>query len=136
MTQDQSHCTETGFNTIENSDKPLVLKELKKLWEKQDPNLPWEKGVYDESNTFLLDDSPYKALRNPVSSSFSFNFFSFYHQLKVLIGFTIHNSYFQPNTAIFPYTYSYRNTQDNGLGESLCLCLIYFCLYSLRLSHK
>ncbi|CAH1442941.1 unnamed protein product [Lactuca virosa] len=83
---DQSHCTETGFNTIENSDKPLVLKELKKLWEKQDPNLPWDKGVYDESNTFLLDDSPYKALRNP------------------------------PNTAIFPYTYSYRNTQDNGLG--------------------
>lgn len=83
---DQSHCTETGFNTIENSDKPLVLKELKKLWEKQDPNLPWDKGVYDESNTFLLDDSPYKALRNP------------------------------PYTAIFPYTYSYRNTRDNGLG--------------------
>lgn len=83
---DQSHCTETGFNTIENSDKPLVLKELKKLWEKQDPNLPWDLGEYDESNTFLLDDSPYKALRNP------------------------------PYTAIFPYTYSYRNTKDNGLG--------------------
>lgn len=64
--QDQSHCTETGFNTIENTEKPLVLKELKKLWEKQDPNLPWDKGVYAESNTLLLDDSPYKALRNPV----------------------------------------------------------------------
>ncbi|KAI3685027.1 hypothetical protein L6452_34258 [Arctium lappa] len=83
---DQSHCTETGFNTIENSDKPLVLKELKRLWEKQDPSLPWDSGVYDETNTLLLDDSPYKALRNP------------------------------PYTAIFPYTYCYRNTQDDGLG--------------------
>ncbi|KAI3820150.1 hypothetical protein L1987_14008 [Smallanthus sonchifolius] len=85
---DQSHCTETGFNTIENSGKPLVLKELKKLWEKQDPNLPWDRGVYDESNTLFLDDSPYKALRNP------------------------------PYTAIFPYTYSYRTAQDNDLGPN------------------
>nr|XP_043635805.1 uncharacterized protein LOC122606965 [Erigeron canadensis] len=83
---DQSHCTETGFNTIDNSDKPLVLKELKKLWEKEDPKLPWDKGEYDESNTILLDDSPYKALRNP------------------------------PYTAIFPYTYSYHNAEDTGLG--------------------
>ncbi|KAK9073264.1 hypothetical protein SSX86_007588 [Deinandra increscens subsp. villosa] len=85
---DQSHCTDTGFNTVDNSDKPLVLKELKKLWEKQDPNLPWHKGVYNESNTIFLDDSPYKALRNP------------------------------PYTAIFPYSYSYRDTQDNGLGPN------------------
>ncbi|XP_076924000.1 uncharacterized protein LOC143586321 isoform X2 [Bidens hawaiensis] len=84
---DQFHCTKTGFNTIENSGKPLVLKELKKLWEKQDSNLP-EKGVYNESNTIFLDDSPYKALRNP------------------------------PHTAIFPYSYSYRDTQDNGLGPN------------------
>ncbi|XP_076907777.1 uncharacterized protein LOC143564360 isoform X1 [Bidens hawaiensis] len=83
---DQSHCTETGYNTIENTDKPLLLKELKKLWEKQDPNLPWDRGVYDASNTLLLDDSPYKALRNP------------------------------PHTAIFPYTYSYLDAHDNGLG--------------------
>ncbi|KAI7748674.1 hypothetical protein M8C21_020260, partial [Ambrosia artemisiifolia] len=85
---DQSHCTETGFNTIENTGKPLLLKELKKLWEKQDPNLPWDRGAYDESNTLLLDDSPYKALRNP------------------------------PHTAIFPYTYSYRNAHDNDLGPN------------------
>ncbi|XP_076918462.1 uncharacterized protein LOC143578886 [Bidens hawaiensis] len=83
---DQSHCTETGYNTIENTNKPLLLKELKKLWEKQDPNLPWDRGVYDASNTLLLDDSPYKALRNP------------------------------PHTAIFPYTYSYLDAHDNGLG--------------------
>ncbi|KAK1427236.1 hypothetical protein QVD17_15919 [Tagetes erecta] len=85
---DQSHCTDTGFHTLDNSDKPLVLKELKKLWVKEDPNLPWDTGVYNESNTIFLDDSPYKALRNP------------------------------PYTAIFPNSYSYRNTQDNGLGPN------------------
>ncbi|KAI7732294.1 hypothetical protein M8C21_028007, partial [Ambrosia artemisiifolia] len=83
----QFHCTRTGFNTIENSGKPLVLKELKKLWDKQDPYLPWYRGDYNETNTVFLDDSPYKALRNP------------------------------PNTAIFPHSYSYRDTQDNGLGS-------------------
>ncbi|MFS7912126.1 putative protein-serine/threonine phosphatase [Helianthus anomalus] len=85
---DQFHCTKTGFNTIENSGKPLVLKELKKLWDKQDRYLPWYKGEYNESNTVFLDDSPYKALRNP------------------------------PHTAIFPYSYSYRDSQDNGLGPN------------------
>ncbi|XP_048329591.2 uncharacterized protein LOC107418927 [Ziziphus jujuba] len=83
---DQSHCTMTGFNTIENRSKPLVLKELKKLWEKLDPDLPWERGDYDQTNTLLLDDSPYKALRNPV------------------------------NTAIFPYSYDYRDFEDTSLG--------------------
>ncbi|KVH98483.1 HAD-like domain-containing protein [Cynara cardunculus var. scolymus] len=63
---DHSHCTDTGFRTVENSCKPLVLKELKRLWEKQDPSLPWRKGEYDESNTLLLEHSPYKALLNPV----------------------------------------------------------------------
>ncbi|XP_048135834.1 uncharacterized protein LOC115743462 [Rhodamnia argentea] len=83
---DQSHCTATKFTTIENRDKPLVLKELRKLWDKLEPNLPWEKGVYNDSNTLLLDDSPYKALRNP------------------------------PNTGIFPYSYHYRDAQDDSLG--------------------
>jgi hypothetical protein len=64
--QDQSHCTSTGFTTIENKEKPLVLKELRRLWEKLEPNLSFEKGEYSEANTLLLDDSPYKALRNPV----------------------------------------------------------------------
>ncbi|KAI6683234.1 hypothetical protein NL676_029147 [Syzygium grande] len=83
---DQSHCTITKFTTIENRDKPLVLKELTKLWDKLEPNLPWEKGAYNESNTLLLDDSPYKALRNPA------------------------------NTGIFPYSYHYRDAKDNSLG--------------------
>jgi len=66
--QDLSHCTETHFKTLENKHKKVVFKDLRKLWDKLDPNLPWEKGYYNESNTLLLDDSPYKALLNPVNS--------------------------------------------------------------------
>lgn len=83
---DQSHCTSTGFSTVENKEKPMILKELRKLWEKLEPNLPWEKGEYNEANTLLVDDSPYKALLNPV------------------------------NTAIFPHTYRYWNVEDMSLG--------------------
>ncbi|KAF8408224.1 hypothetical protein HHK36_007369 [Tetracentron sinense] len=93
---DQSHCTETGYNTVENRHKPLVLKELHKLWEKHESNLPWEKGEYNESNTLLLDDSPYKALRNP------------------------------PNTAVFPYTYRFEDTNDNSLGQTnMMICKLF-----------
>ncbi|XP_028753805.1 uncharacterized protein LOC114713342 isoform X2 [Neltuma alba] len=82
----QSHCTMTAFSTVENRDKPLVLKELRKLWEKLEPGLPWDKGEFNESNTLLLDDSPHKALVNPM------------------------------NTAIFPYSYRYRDLRDSSLG--------------------
>ena len=58
--QDSSKCTATGHYTVENKNKPLVLKELNKLWNKEEP-----------SNTLLVDDSPYKALRNPVLLAFS-----------------------------------------------------------------
>lgn len=64
--QDMSHSTQTGYNTLENVYKPLVFKELRKIWENDDPSLPWKNGDYNESNTLLLDDSPYKALLNPV----------------------------------------------------------------------
>ncbi|XP_059640542.1 uncharacterized protein LOC132282770 [Cornus florida] len=83
---DQSHCTDTGYNTVENREKPMLLKELKKLWEKHEPNLPWKRGEYNESNTLLLDDSPYKALCNPL------------------------------HTAIFPYSYRYKDVKDNSLA--------------------
>ncbi|KAF2282315.1 hypothetical protein GH714_043844 [Hevea brasiliensis] len=82
----QSHCTKTGFTTVENKSKPLVLKELRKLWDKLEPGLPWNKGDYNESNTLLLDDSPYKALRNPA------------------------------HTAVFPHSYQYKDTGDSSLG--------------------
>lgn len=51
------------------------MKELRKLWDKHDPNLPWQRGEYNESNTLLLDIAPHKALRNPVSSSSLFSFY-------------------------------------------------------------
>ncbi|KAJ1275142.1 hypothetical protein BS78_05G113900 [Paspalum vaginatum] len=80
---DMSYCTVTGCNTVDNKHKPLVLKELKKLWNKEEPSLPWELGEFSPSNTLLVDDSPYKALCNP------------------------------PNTAIFPQPYSYLNERDD-----------------------
>lgn len=83
---DLSKCTATQFCTLENKHKPLVFKELRRIWEKDDSELPWEKGDYSESNTMLLDDSPYKALLNPA------------------------------HTAIFPYPYQFQNSNDNYLG--------------------
>ncbi|KAL8471764.1 hypothetical protein ACS0TY_029123 [Phlomoides rotata] len=84
---DMSHSTQTGFRTVENIHKPLVFKELKKIWENDDPNLPWKNGDYNESNTLLLDDSPYKALLNPL------------------------------HTAIFPNSYDFKDENDNSLGK-------------------
>ncbi|KEH21695.1 uncharacterized FCP1 homology domain-containing protein C1271.03c [Medicago truncatula] len=83
---DLSHCTETAFKTLENKRKPLVFKDLRKIWDKYDPNLPWEKKYYNDSNTLLLDDSPYKAFLNP------------------------------PHNSIFPHTFSYENQNDNSLA--------------------
>ncbi|XP_052723625.1 uncharacterized FCP1 homology domain-containing protein C1271.03c isoform X1 [Vigna angularis] len=84
---DLSYCTETHFKTLENKYKNVVFKDLRKLWDKHDPNLPWKKGYYNESNTLLLDDSPYKALLNP------------------------------PNTSIFPHTFCYHDENDSSLAE-------------------
>ncbi|KAI4387829.1 hypothetical protein MLD38_000226 [Melastoma candidum] len=83
---DISHCTVTEFKTLENKHKPIVFKDVRRLWEKYDPDLPWEKGYYDQSNTLLLDDSPYKALLNP------------------------------PNTAVFPHSYCFKHNGDTALG--------------------
>ena len=72
--QDQEHCTNTGLKVVGNNHKPLFLKEIKKLWE--DPELRKVIGDLNETNTLLIDDSPYKAQKNPVSSiMFSLLFF-------------------------------------------------------------
>eukprot|EP00252_Welwitschia_mirabilis_P011068 TRINITY_DN2488_c0_g2_i9.p1 TRINITY_DN2488_c0_g2~~TRINITY_DN2488_c0_g2_i9.p1 ORF type:complete len:308 (-),score=44.42 TRINITY_DN2488_c0_g2_i9:373-1296(-) len=87
----QSECTQTGF-IVPGHDrkKPLVLKELSRLWDKGRPDVPWEKGKYGPANTLLIDDSPYKALHNP------------------------------PYTAIFPEPYdAHFSSRDNVLGGSL-----------------
>ncbi|KAG0460685.1 hypothetical protein HPP92_020982 [Vanilla planifolia] len=83
---DQSKCSYTGVNTLENRQKPLFLKELKKLWNKEEPGLPWKKGDYSSANTLLVDDSPYKAICNP------------------------------PHTAIFPHPYRCNTGIDASLG--------------------
>jgi hypothetical protein len=53
-------CTDTGLRHPENRNKPIFLKELSKVWQ-----TPPFRGVYGPSNTLLIDDSAYKALRNP-----------------------------------------------------------------------
>ncbi|KAF9619945.1 hypothetical protein IFM89_010561 [Coptis chinensis] len=83
---DQSHYTTTELHAVDNIDKPVILKELVKLWDKEDPNLPWERREYNESNTVMLDDSPYKALFNSA------------------------------HTTIFPTSYDFQNENDNSLG--------------------
>lgn len=85
LMQDMDHATKTRFNTLENKHKPLVCKELSKIWENDDCNLPWKKEDYDESNTLLLDDSPYKALLNPVSFCSCEGF----HQISIFIDFPL-----------------------------------------------
>uniref|UniRef100_A0A2N9IN16 FCP1 homology domain-containing protein n=1 Tax=Fagus sylvatica TaxID=28930 RepID=A0A2N9IN16_FAGSY len=84
--EDLSYCTPTKFKTLAEKHKFVVFKELRRIWEKHDRSLPWVKGDYNESNTLLLDDSPYKALLNPL------------------------------HTAIFPYSFKFQNKSDNSLG--------------------
>lgn len=85
----QSDCTDSGLRAPENKHKPLFLKELSKLWVKAKPDLPWNEGEYGPTNTLLVDDTPYKALRNP------------------------------PNTGIFPSSYTVSNSGDDFLGSGL-----------------
>ncbi|MFS8027026.1 putative FCP1 domain, HAD-like superfamily protein [Helianthus anomalus] len=115
---DQAHCTEMGFNDG-NEDHILFVKELRKLWEKKDPGLPWEVGEYDESNTLLVENYPHKALDDPVSAFLLLFvlFFSgfFTDKVMTLVNFTFF-FHFQPHTTIFPYPYRHYNTEDNSLG--------------------
>ncbi|KAL4581975.1 hypothetical protein LXL04_006511 [Taraxacum kok-saghyz] len=80
---DNSFCTKTKMKTLENKHKPVVFKDLRKIWDKS-----WWKGPFHESNTLLIDDSPYKALLNP------------------------------KNTGIFPLSYCYKDMNDNSLGPN------------------
>ncbi|CAH8267198.1 unnamed protein product [Arabidopsis lyrata] len=84
---DMSYCATTTVGSLENRHKYVVFKDLNRLWEKHDPRLPWKMGDYNETNTVLLDDSPYKALLNP------------------------------PYTAIFPHSYNHQNKTDTSLGN-------------------
>lgn len=113
--QDRAYCTLTQYSTLESRRKPLVLKELRYLWGGNWCHLPY----YDETNTVLLDDSPYKALRNPVSANLN----SIVPQLSIgtfdtiLILLFFGWSVSQPYTAIFPEPYTYRHRRDRALGK-------------------
>ncbi|WCJ34385.1 Haloacid dehalogenase-like hydrolase (HAD) superfamily protein [Euphorbia peplus] len=62
---DQSKCTKPGFNTKENIDKPIFLKELSKIW--------LNYLEYSSSNTLLIDNDPYKAILNPPQTAVFLN---------------------------------------------------------------
>ncbi|KAG8374179.1 hypothetical protein BUALT_Bualt11G0104100 [Buddleja alternifolia] len=65
---------------------PLLLEIGVIPQDKYEDDLPWERGDYNESNTLLVDDSPYKALCYPQC------------------------------TAIFYYTYRFTDVRVNSLG--------------------
>ncbi|KAI3813263.1 hypothetical protein L1987_17983 [Smallanthus sonchifolius] len=82
---DLSHCTNSSAKSLENRHKFIVFKKLRKIWE-ENGHIASINGYYDESNTLLLDDSPYKALLNP------------------------------KHTGIFPLSYRHMDINDNSLG--------------------
>ncbi|KAJ0535530.1 putative protein-serine/threonine phosphatase [Helianthus annuus] len=83
---DSCKCTDSGIGTLEVKHKHVVVKDLRKIWDEDGPKKSWVKGTFHESNTLLVDDSPYKALLNP------------------------------KHTGIFPTSYSYKNRDDNFLA--------------------
>ncbi|KAI3713128.1 hypothetical protein L1987_71700 [Smallanthus sonchifolius] len=82
---DLSHCTNSSARSLENRHKFIVFKKLRNIWE-ENGRIASINGYYDESNTLLLDDSPYKALLNP------------------------------KHTGIFPLSYRHKDINDNSLG--------------------
>ena len=72
----QGDCTNTGLRNPGKKASPLFLKELAKVW------CRFPQGLFNETNTLLIDDTPYKALWNP------------------------------PYTAIFPEAYQYNEADD------------------------
>uniref|UniRef100_A0A1J3FVR8 Mitochondrial import inner membrane translocase subunit TIM50 n=2 Tax=Noccaea caerulescens TaxID=107243 RepID=A0A1J3FVR8_NOCCA len=84
----QDMCITTEFKTLENTAKPLFLKDLRRVWNHLGACSTCGKRKYDESNTLLVDDSPEKALCNP------------------------------PHTGIFPHPYKYTDHVDCALGPN------------------
>ncbi|XP_076929259.1 uncharacterized protein LOC143593539 [Bidens hawaiensis] len=83
---DGCKCTDSGIGTLDVQYKNIVVKDLRKIWDEDGPGKSWVKGTFTESNTLLVDDSPYKGLLNP------------------------------KYTGIFPAAYSYMHSDDNLLG--------------------
>ena len=125
ITQDQTHCTNSGFNSLEKKSKPLFFKELKKVWQKVKKG-----GPYSASNTLLIDDKPYKALLNPVILNtvvFVIITFENVNIKKIYI--------LQPNTAIFPEPYNPKDKNDAALGEKLYFSTEFSCSNDFRFTY-
>ncbi|XP_069145149.1 uncharacterized protein [Solanum lycopersicum] len=67
MELDQEKCIDSGFKCLEKKEKPIFLKQMKKIWENKYNILPFRGGKFSESNTIMIDDEPHTALINPVS---------------------------------------------------------------------
>lgn len=66
LLQDRSKCTKSELPTPYQPNKEIVFKDLKKVWDDH------QFKIFNAKNTLLVDDSPYKALLNPVSQLFIF----------------------------------------------------------------
>ncbi|XP_070035954.1 uncharacterized protein [Nicotiana tomentosiformis] len=83
---DQGKCIDSGFKCLEKKEKPIFLKQMKKIWENKYHILPFRGGKFSESNILMIDDEPHVALLNP------------------------------PNTAVFPPIFKVGNGRDTFLG--------------------
>ena len=101
----------------------MVFKQLRRLWEKQDPNLPWKEGEYNESNTLLLDDSPYKSLLNPVCL-FIFWIIKDYNQWMVLMFQSCFISYFLTSSLDIQFVFNLVSSVN-----------VYSCRHTLQFFH-
>ena len=57
----QAECSDTGLQHPTKRGKALLVKDIQQVW--QHPNL--QAFGFDETNTVLIDDAPYKAAWNP-----------------------------------------------------------------------
>ncbi|XP_019241144.1 PREDICTED: uncharacterized protein LOC109221131 [Nicotiana attenuata] len=88
MELDQEKCIDSGFKCLEKKEKPIFLKQMKKIWENKYHILPFRGGKFSESNTLLIDDEPHVALLNP------------------------------PNTVVFPPVFKVGKGKDTLLGPN------------------
>ncbi|XP_035833643.1 uncharacterized protein LOC110915875 isoform X2 [Helianthus annuus] len=69
---DSCKCTDSGIGTLEVKHKHVVVKDLRKIWDEDGPKKSWVKGTFHESNTLLVDDSPYKKHTGIFPTSYSY----------------------------------------------------------------
>lgn len=87
LEQAQHDCKNSGFKSLIKKDKPIFLKELKKIWNNEGGSIGrWPKGTYSASNTLLIETEPSKALLNPVTADYK-HFTVF---LIIIINYTVH----------------------------------------------